>query len=122
MAKKSKRFAARQSASTKRKKGKPSLSQRQLELSGVSPATPTPPPAADATDTEAPVLESTVAPESGSPSETAEQTAQPGPRAVVPAAAGVPWRYGYVLTDVRRIGLISVVVALLLGVLTFVLR
>ena len=122
MAKKSKRFAARQSASTKRKKGKPSLSQRQLELSGVSPATPTPPPAVDATDTGAPVLESTAAPESGSPSETAEQTAQPRPPVVAPAAAGAPWRYSYVLTDVRRIGLISVVVALLLGVLTFVLR
>ena len=122
MAKKSKRFAARQSASTKRKKGKPSLSQRQLELSGVSSATPTPPPAADATDTEAPVLESTAASDSGSPSETVEQTAQPGPQVAVPAAAEAPWHYSYVLTDVRRIGLLSVVVVLLLGVLTFVLR
>ena len=122
MAKKSKRFAARQSASTKRKKGKPSLSQRQIELSGVSAPTPTPPPAADAADTETPVLESTEAPESGSSSEAPEQAAQPGPQVAVPAAAGAPWRYGYVLTDVKRIGLITVVVALLLGVLTFVLR
>ena len=122
MAKKSKRFAARQSASTKRKKGKPSLSQRQIELSGVSAPTPTPPPAPDAADTEAPVLESTESPESGSSSETTEQTAQPGPQVAAPAAAGAPWRYGYVLTDVKRIGLMTVVVALLLGVLTFVLR
>jgi hypothetical protein len=122
MAKKSKRFAARQSASTKRKKGKPSLSQRQIELSGVSAPTPTPPPAADSTGTDAPVLASTEAPESGSSSETPEQAAQPGPQVAVPAAAGAPWRYGYVLTDVRRIGLITVVVALLLGVLTFFLR
>ena len=122
MAKKSKRFAARQSASTKRKKGKPSLSQRQIELSGVSAPTPTPPPAADSTGTDAPVLESTDAPESGSPSEAVERTAQPGTQVVAPATAGAPWRYGYVLTDVRRIGLITVVVALLLGVLTFFLR
>ena len=120
MAKKSKRFAARQSASTKRKKGKPSLSQRQIELSGIS--APTPPPAADAADTGAPVLEATDAPESGSPSEAVERTAQPGTQVVAPATAGAPWRYGYVLTDVRRIGLITVVVALLLGVLTFFLR
>ena len=122
MAKKSKRFAARQSASTKRKKGKPSLSQRQIELSGVSAPTPTPPPVADSTGTDAPVLESTDAPESGSPSEAVERTAQPGTQVVAPATAGAPWRYGYVLTDVRRIGLITVVVALLLGVLTFFLR
>ena len=122
MAKKSKRFAAKQSSSTKRKKGKAGLSQRQIELSGVSAPTPTPPPAADSTGTEAPVLASTDAPESGSPSEAVQQTAQPGTQVVAPAAAGAPWRYGYVLTDVRRIGLITVVVALLLGVLTFFLR
>ena len=122
MAKKSKRFAAKQSSSTKRKKGKAGLSQRQIELSGVSAPTPTPPPAADAADTGAPVLESTEAPESGSPSETPEQATQPGPQVAAPAAAGAPWRYGYVLTDVKRIGLMTVVVALLLGVLTFVLR
>ena len=122
MVKKSKRFAARQSASTKRKKGKPSLSQRQIELSGVSAPTPTPPPAADAADTGAPVLESTEAPETGSPSETPEQATQPGSQVAAPAAVGAPWRYGYVLTDVKRIGLMTVVVALLLGVLTFVLR
>ena len=122
MAKKSKRFAAKQSSSTKRKKGKAGLSQRQIELSGVSAPTPTPPPAAKAADTGAPVLDSTEAPETGSSSETPEQAAQPGPQVAVPAAAGAPWRYGYVLTDVKRIGLMTVVVALLLGVLTFVLR
>ena len=122
MAKKSKRFAAKQSASTKRKKGKAGLSQRQIELSGVSAPTPTPPPATDVTDSEAPALESTDAPESGDPSEAGEQAAQPGPQVAVPAAVGAPWRYGYVLTDIRRIGLITGVVALLLLVLTFILR
>ena len=84
MAKKSKRFAARQSASTKRKKGKPSLSQRQIELSGVSAPTPTPPPAADAADTEAPVLAATEAPESGSSSETAGRLRDLHPRPPYP--------------------------------------
>ena len=77
-------------------------------------------------------------PESGeAPAETTEEAPVEGvvaetpaverplpaqPKVAVAAAASGPWRYGYVLSDLKRIGLITTVVALLLVALTFVLR
>ncbi len=120
MAKKSKRLAAQRSASTKRKKGKGGLSQRQIELSGVAAPAPTPeqaPEAVESPDSAAdPAATEAIAAE-------APPVAQPlptQPKAAV--AAEGPWRYGYVLGDMKRIGLMTSVVAVLLVVLTFILR
>ena len=122
MAKKSRRFAAKRSATTKRKKGKAGLSQRQIELSGVAVPTPAPSTAAEASAVEPADQESASAPDSEAPSDAAQQPLPPEPAAAIPAAAGAPWRYAYVLTDVKRIGMFTAVVALLLLVLTFILR
>lgn len=120
MAKKSKKLAAQRSSSTKRKKGKAGLSQRQIELSGVAAPAPTPAPIPEAVEGQATADDSGVT--EGAAAET-PPVAQPlpiPPKGAV--AADGPWRYGYVLGDMKRIGLITSVVALLLVVLTFLLR
>ena len=120
MAKKSKKLAAQRSSSTKRKKSKSGLSQRQIELSGVAAPAPAPSEADEA-------VEDRVAASDGEVTEAATTEAPPAARPLpsqpkVAVAAEGPWRYGYVLGDLKRIGLMTSVVALLLVVLTFVLR
>ena len=116
MAKKSKRLAAQRSSSTKRKKGKGGLSQRQIELSGVA----VPAPAPEAVEPQAPVDEAAAPEDAAVENPPVAQPLPAQPKAAVVAEG--PWRYGYVLGDMKRIGLITTVVALLLVVLTFILR
>lgn len=120
MAKKSKRLAAQRSSSTKRKKGKGGLSQRQIELSGVAAPAPTSSEEPEATESQASANEATVTEAPAAETPPVAQPLPPRPQAAV--AAEGPWRYGYVLGDMKRIGLITSVVALLLVVLTFILR
>ena len=109
MVKKSRRFAVRQSALAKRKKSRLGLSQRQRELSGV-PTQPEPSEAADATDASLSSSDASV-----------DQDILPVEEAAMQAVPAAPWRYNYVLSDIKRIGLIAAVVATLLVVLTFLL-
>ena len=120
MAKKSKKLAAQRSSSTKRKKGKGGLSQRQIELSGVAAPAPAPEEAPEAVESQAVASESASTEAATPETPPAAQPLPVQPRAAV--AAEGPWRYGYVLGDMKRIGLITSVVALLLVVLTFILR
>lgn len=120
MAKKSKKLAAQRSSSTKRKKGKGGLSQRQIELSGVAPPASSPEEAAEAVESQAPANEAPVTESAPAETPPAEQPLPTQPKAAV--AAEGPWRYGYVIGDMKRIGLMTSVVALLLVVLTFILR
>lgn len=121
MARKSKKLAAQRSSSTKRKKGKGGLSQRQIELSGVAAPAPTPAQEPEGVGSQAPEGESAIAEGAAVESPAAAEPIPVQPTSAISAEAG-PWRYGYVLTDLKRIGLISTVVALLLVVLTFILR
>ena len=123
MAKKSKKLAAQRSSSTKRKKGKGGLSQRQIELSGVGTPAAVPEQTPEAVEPQAPGSEAEATESAEVAATGAPPAAQPlptQPKAAV--AAEGPWRYGYVLSDMKRIGLMTSVVALLLVALTFILR
>ena len=120
MAKKSKKLAAQRSSSTKRKKGKGGLSQRQIELSGVGAPAPAPEQTPEAVEPQAPGSEAEAAEAAAPGAPPAAQPLPTQPKAAV--AAEGPWRYGYVLSDMKRIGLMTSVVALLLVALTFILR
>lgn len=122
MAKKSKKLAAQRSSSTKRKKGKGGLSQRQIELSGVAAPAPTPAEVTESGDAPAETSEEAAVEGAAAETPAVEQPIPAQPKVAVAAAASGPWRYGYVLSDLKRIGLITTVVALLLVALTFILR
>jgi len=106
MAKKSKRFAVRQSALSKRKKSKAGLSQRQKELSGSLAGS-------DSSKFAYGVNASTP---------TSSAKASDNPQALQENVINnTPWRYSYVVSDIKRIGMITGIVAILLLVLTFLL-
>ena len=106
MAKKSKRFAVRQSALTKRKKSKAGLSLRQKELSG----------SLIGSEPNRSTYEANASTQTYSADET--NNLQPPQENVF---NDKPWRYSYVVTDIKRIGMITGIVAILLLVLTFLL-
>lgn len=118
MAKKSKKLAAQRSSSTKRKKGKGGLSQRQIELSGVAAPAPAPAP----NEVESQPLDSEAEDDEGVVAEPQPIEQPLSAQPVAASASEGPWRYGYVLGEMKRIGILTTVVALLLVVLTFLLR
>ena len=120
MAKKSKKLAAQRSSSTKRKKSKSGLSQRQIELSGVAAPAPAPSEAPEAVEAQ-PIADDSAVPEGTAAEAPPAAQPLPSPPKAAVAAEG-PWRYGYVLGDMKRIGLMTSVVAVLLVVLTLILR
>ena len=111
MARKSRRFAVSQAALSKRKKLRRSPAQRgEVE---------SPPPGPQPTPVEEVVEEPTLSSESSEPepqplSEPVEQESE--------ELATSPWRYAYVLSDLRRIGVFAGAIFVFLGVMTFFLR
>ena len=108
MVRKSRRFAVTQAALARQKKKTGSLSQRQRELSTPAPQSSVP-EGADTID-ETPT--------------TAQGETPPLPEAAgegaLEAVPATPWRYAYVLSDIKRIGVIaSVILALLVGLSFF---
>ena len=110
---KSRRLAVRHAELSKRKKlrRKPLLLKRE----GEGPTTSTPPPNP---------AEKASPPEASSPSsEATTPTSLPQTsRQEVVTTPSSPWRYAYVLADLRKIGLISGGIFMLLGILTIFLR
>ncbi|MCH9035736.1 MAG: hypothetical protein IH860_00265 [Chloroflexi bacterium] len=100
MVRKSRRFAVRQAALARQKKKRGSLSQRQIELS--TPAPQLSPSEEVDTNEETPPLP------------------DPAGEGVLEAVPATPWRYAYVLSDIKRIGVLSsVILALLVGLSFF---
>jgi hypothetical protein len=100
MVRKSRRFAVRQAALARQKKKRGSLSQRQRELSTPAPQSSAP----EGVDTigETPPLP------------------DPAGEGVLEAVPATPWRYAYVLSDIKRIGVIaSAILGLLVGLSFF---
>ena len=108
MVRKSRRFAVTQAALAKQKKKRGSLSQRQIELSTPAPQ---------------------LSPSEGADTNEETQSAAAGDTPPLPDPAGegvleavpaTPWRYAYVLSDIKRIGVLSsVILALLVGLSFF---
>ena len=111
MARKSRRFAISQAALSKRKKLRRSPAQRS---EGESP-----PSSPEATPVEEVVEEPILS------SESSEPEPQPLPEPVEQESEELvtsPWRYAYVLADLRRIGVFAGAIFVFLGVMTIFLR
>ncbi|MEE9247754.1 MAG: hypothetical protein V3U79_03545 [Dehalococcoidia bacterium] len=109
MVRKFRHFAIRQAALTRQKKRRGSLSQRQRELS-----TPTPQSSqAEGADT----IEETKPAAQGETSPLPE----PAGEDALEAAPTTPWRYTYVLADIKRIGVLASAILGLLVVMSFFL-
>ena len=110
MVKKSRRFAARQAALSRRKKvRRTTLTQKQMES-----AAPTPQPTLEE---EPGTIEETP------PTDSEEAAALPQPSVQTAGEGGSDtWRYAYVLADVKRTAIISGAAFVVIGILTFFLR
>ena len=109
MVRKSRRFAVRQAALVRQKKKRGSLSQRQRELSTPAPQSSAP----EGVDT----IEETPTTAQG---ET-PPLPDPAGEGVLEAVPATPWRYAYVLSDIKRIGVIAAAILGLLVGLSFFL-
>ena len=109
MVRKSRRFAVRQAALARQKKRRGSLSQRQRELSIPTPQASEP----QGADT----LEQTQSAIQG------EATPLPDPagESALESAPAAPWRYTYVIADIKKIGFMASVILVLLVGLSFFL-
>ena len=108
MVRKSRRFAVRQAALARQKKKTGSLSQRQRELSTPTPQSSVP----EGADT----IDETPTTAQGETSPLLD----PAGEGALEAVPATPWRYAYVLSDIKRIGVIaSVILALLVGLSFF---
>ena len=108
MVRKSRRFAVRQAALARQKKKRGSLSQRQRELSTATPQSSQP----EGADTIGEV-----------PSDSQGETSplpDPAGEGILEALPDTPWKYTYVLSDIKRIGVIaSAILGLLVGLSFF---
>ena len=108
MVRKFRHFAIRQAALARQKKRRGTLSQRQKELSTPTPQSSRP----EGADT---VEETPSAAQGETP-----PLPDPAGESVLEAAPDTPWRYTYVLADIKRIGVIaSAIIGLLVGLSFF---
>ena len=109
MVKKSRRFAISQAALARRKKTKrPTLTDKQREIPGSTPAS----------------AGTSVAAEQASSSGAGEAVVatDPSGQGAMEVVPNTPWRYAYVLSDIRRIGILAGAILTLIVALSFFLR
>ena len=108
MVRKSRRFDVRQAALARQKKQHVPLSQRPIELFAPTPQSSAP----EGADT----IEETPTTAQGETPSLPDATGE----GVLEAVPATPWRYAYVLSDIKRIGVIaSAILALLVGLSFF---